>query len=269
MRPEAEASTEQYIQSIVRFLRRHGRLANRLFVLIAISVVAIKKWFPDLFSWFSHDIVPVLTIVLIGVLMDLILQIEQELHESPLKMHKSEVEAYKHLSQLVREHGVRQVDLIQFSGGQTVIPFLQDLAESGHTVSVRMLLMHPEVARKFDTDGKENQLARIDATLGKLRVLTEGNSNFSSEAFFYKTPPGVCCVILDEKIVSAGWYRCFMDGKSPAVMRVRSHTVPTITTVDHGPMIAALRHQFDSLLEHAESTDNWHSPVAGITTGAG
>jgi len=268
MRPEAEASTEQYIQSIVRFLRRHGRLANRLFVLIAISVVAIKKWFPDLFSWFSHDIVPVLTIVLIGVLMDLILQIEQELHESPLKMHKSEVEAYKHLSQLVREHGVRQVDLIQFSG-QTVIPFLQDLAESGYTVSVRMLLMHPEVARKFDTDGKENQLARIDATLGKLRVLTEGNSNFSSEAFFYKTPPGVCCVILDEKIVSAGWYRCFMDGKSPAVMRVRSHTVPTITTVDHGPMIAALRHQFDSLLEHAESTDNWHSPVAGITTGAG
>ncbi len=58
-------------------------------------------------------------------------------------------------------------------------------------VSVRLLLMHPEDARKFDSDGRENQLARIDATLGKLRVLTEADNNFTAEAFFYRTPPGM------------------------------------------------------------------------------
>ena len=119
--------------------------------------------------------------------MDLILQIEQDLDESPFQVHKNEVEAYKFLSKLLREHGARQVDLIQFSG-QTVIPFLQNLSDTGHMVSVRLLLMHPEEARKFDSD---RRLARIDATLGKLRVLTEADNNFTAEAFFYRTPPGM------------------------------------------------------------------------------
>ncbi len=44
-------------------------------------------------------------------------------------------------------------------------------------------------------------------------------------------------------------------------MRVRSHTVPTITTVDHEPMTRALRQQFDVLLENAESAANWRLPA--------
>lgn len=247
-------SFAHYFKSLTALLRRYASFLNRAVLTAVVCLFAVSKWVPELSSHFE-SLTPTLLLLSIGIVIEILLDLQQSSHDPSMQLHESETEAFKYLGDLVSKMNAKNIDMIQFSG-QTAIPFLDALAGTRRRVNLRIFLYHPEEAKEFDTDNKENQEQRINVTLMKLEALKESNKKFNYTAMYYRTPPGICGVLLDGKIAFCGWYRCFMDkavSGNKYAMRVRSHDVPALVARGNEYLNSTLRLHFDTLLKHAEA----------------
>jgi hypothetical protein len=247
----------RYIEIAVQFLKQYARSINSVLALLGAAGFVIHMLWPHAFLWIDPHLVAIFAVAILALLIDRIFVIERAVQEPPVHLHKSRIDAYEELSSLIGGSGKLDVDMIQFSG-HSIQKLAERLAKSGRPVNLRILLMHPQEAAKFDPDlDPVNHLSRIDGTLGHLRVLHSDNPNFDAKPYFYRTPPGISGVLISNNVVSVGWYPVFL--KTNNQLAVRGHDDPEMTATGDlaMPFMAMLRKQFEGLLAHAESAETW------------
>jgi hypothetical protein len=146
-----------------------------------------------------------------------------ELSIYPLSLHIHRTAAYGELEEFVRSKRIKRADLLQFSGN-TAHPILTEIALQWRRAKVRLLLAHPDVAASFDSDSgadSVNHRAFIDRTVKIAK-------NFGIDAGYYRVHPSMSILILNDNVVSLGWYRTFPADQDPSILRLRGHDLPAI-----------------------------------------
>ena len=116
-----------------------------------------------------------------------------------------------------------------------------------------MLLCHPDQANEFDPDWENHHADRIYSTIKAVEMLERefGQDDFKADMRYYKAMPSVSAVILDDKVVSLSWYRCFHDTDTQGrdVMRIEGHNSAAITGSGElaAPLFSFGHAQFDAL----------------------
>lgn len=149
-----------------------------------------------------------------------------EAYMDSLSLHVDRTNAYSDLEKYVRAHSIAKADLLQFSGN-TAQQLLTIIARRCPDAEVRLLLAHPDMAAKFDSDSGSadsvNHPAFIKKTVGMA-------TKFGADMGYYHSPPSMSIVVLDESIVSLGWYRIFPAEEGSPILRLRGHNLPAINT---------------------------------------
>lgn len=186
------------------------------------------------------------------VLLDRALRIEQVLRAQAARMRKfwfypSREDAYGRICALIQEHSgrVKAVDLLQFSG-DTAAPILREVARSCPGARTRLFLVSQEVADRYDEP--DFHWTRVKNTKGVLRVLREDFPHFQVEVWSYSAP-SLAGVIIDEWLVSAGWYHILPRKNDPSTLSVRGHASPAVVAVDDEskPLLFMVRGQLEAI----------------------
>lgn len=152
------------------------------------------------------------------------------------------------LKDIATQQKVTTVDFLQVSG-QTVIPFIEHLANKQANCSVRVLLVTEQIAEQIDGDGVVDHVSRIRTTVQKLKLLASEHPNFHVQIKYYDTWPALCAVLLGPGVASVCWSPTFRDPTTPDVVRVRGHLAATvIATAKAGELLLTFaRHHFDAV----------------------
>jgi hypothetical protein len=161
--------------------------------------------------------------------------------------------AHVRVCELLRRlsYRVTSVDLLQFSG-DTSIPVLKEIAESCATAKVRLFLISRETAEKYDEPGFHWN--RIEHTKGVLRVIKEDHPQFSVELWSYATAPSIAGIIVDNWLVTVGWYTILPHKTDENKLSIRGHAAPAVTAIDDQaqPLLRMVRDQFDAVKANAK-----------------
>lgn len=226
-------------------------------LILALIFLVLNPFAPELYEAISTNLglaepslVTILGVAIIFFILERIIILEDAVIGGaplPLRTYPNRHAAYIELSEQLSSQKVRKVDLLQFSG-DTAREILRTVAANSPKAEIRMLLFDPCSADQFDADTEDHHAGRIRWTVNAMQVLEE---DFAADGFlvnirYYKATPSVSAVILDDKVVSVSWYRCFFDGD---VMRLRGHTSATITASGEpaAPLLNFAQTHFDAL----------------------
>jgi hypothetical protein len=146
---------------------------------------------------------------------------------------------------------LKTVDLLQFSGA-TALPLVKEIAKTWPKAQIRLLLVPQEIADRYDELGFH--WTRIRATLDELKLLTEEDSpGFDIKVWFYQTSPAISGLIIDDWLVSAGWYHELPSKSLPGKKSIRGHMTAAINALgeDAYPLLSMVRAQFNAALNSA------------------
>jgi hypothetical protein len=239
-------------------LRQRGtailRSLNWILSALLATAFAVHTFIPESLAWLTPDFKTAIAIAVFAFLVDRILAIHRAVGTPPIVVFDRREDAYEDLLSLIKQYKAKSVDMLQFSG-DTVLGLLKGIAKTRGNVTVRLFLAHPCQAAQFDRDrGDEFHVDRIRHTLEEVKLICEEYSNITVQAFYYKTPAGLSAVLVDDWIMSAGWYHCFQDEESPEFLRVRGHSAPAINSVGQSgnALIRFVSLQIKNLEKHAE-----------------
>ena len=264
-----EVSSTKYIRdklarASVLVRQWFARIAG-LGILIAFFIPIVHRIFPDSFPYFLgwdffHASVFAVVVVVAESflkLCDRTERIEQALCLEPNRrrgfwVHAEKEEAFRVVCDLLRDRGKgsKKVDLIQFSG-QTAIPVLDEIAKSCPHAEIRLLLIDHDYSQQFDDPNFH--LHRIKTTEDHIdKLLKPKYPKLKVSKQKYKTEAGLSAIIVDNWLVSVGWYVVYPDKRVSTGLSIRGHNQAAITAVDaEAPALMAMaRSQFDTL---------WHS----------
>ncbi len=234
----------------IRWLTRSVMILMALLLLLHQVYAPAVDWIGEFFGMAKPSLASSLGLLLVVFILERVVIIEELIKQPRIRMEATRVKAYKRLAELVEERGAKKVALLQVSG-HTVVRFLRDLAERSPKANVRLLLMRPNVACKFDEDHKPDHRDRILTTVREVELI---ETDFQKEGFkvqkkYYETPPGISAVVIDQDIVSISWYYCFKDPDKPEITRVRGHLAPTVTALSDAaePLLSFALSQFDAV----------------------
>lgn len=219
-------------------IRRQITWFTRLPLLIfALIFLVLNPFAPNLYEAISPtlglaepSLVTILGVAILFLVLERVVILEDAVVGGtalPLRTYLRRDEAYSELSKQLSSQKVRKVDFLQFSE-DTARELLREVAKHSPKAEVRMLLFDPDLADQFDPDSDNHHVQRINWTVNAIKVLEEdfARDGFMVDIRYYKATPSVSAVIVDNKLVSISWYRCFFDGD---VMRLRGHNSATIT----------------------------------------
>lgn len=140
---------------------------------------------------------------------------------------ENRIDAYEHLARLICERRRVKVDLLQFSG-YTSLPVLKAIAKTSPDAKVRLLLCDPGVTRNYDSDHEPDHKARMIAATDAIPLMkTNDNKKFKVKIYYYRTPPSVSSIIIDDTLVSLSWYYSYLM-PSTKIVRMRGHDSATL-----------------------------------------
>lgn len=268
----------QYYKDAWAFVRWHlrkifGVLLFGAALLFAFQFGVVHRWFPDALS----EILPidrhidVLLVTLLLVLIELALSIEDAILEEKRRsksfwVHPEQQEAFDQVSHLIRGRGdrIKRADLLQFSGA-TVMPVLKELARHCPNAKVRLLLVPKTVADKYDEPGFH--WTRIQSTLDQLMLLSQEDfPGFDIEVWFYETAPAIAGIIIDDWLVTAGWYHELPIASDPAKRSIRGHKTTAIVAFgeDAFALLSMVNAQFNAAMKSAARIDLSKRPWASL-----
>ena len=160
-------------------------------------------------------------------------------------------QAYDRICRLIRMHGAEKVDLLQFSGA-VAQPILRVIDECCQNTKIRLLIASKISADSYDE--REFHWNRIKNTLSWIQLIKETSPNISTQVWGYDIPPSISGVIIDDWLVSVGWYHALPSPHIPGRISMRGHEAPAITHVDiddSNPLLSMVRKQIDAILQTA------------------
>jgi hypothetical protein len=240
-----------------RFFGRNIQWLTRTAILFIMGIVIAHAFFPGfidmLTAWLGFaepSLATLLALSLLIFVVERVVRIEQALTDNDeprqLRVFPANEAAYEHVSDLVGRMKPSHVDLLQFSGWHTVA-LLRKLGQIRPRPNVRLLLMDPEVADRFDADLGQFHRQRIVATEASARRL-EMDEGMSIDVRYYHSTPAVSAVLVDDALVNLSWYSCHEEGTT-AVYRVHGHSCAAIMGGGHeaGPLVTFARRHFDEV----------------------
>jgi len=237
----------------VRWFTRATMLGVGLLILLHQIYPPSVEWVGRPLGLREPSLAGLLGLVAFVLILERVADIEKILTEPPSLIDETRRKAYNRLSQLIDEHGARRVALLQVSG-QNVVRFLRDLGDRYPKAEVRLLVMQPDAAAAYDTDLKPDHGARIRTTVQELDLMEVEIPDFKVQRRYYKTPPGISAIVVDDDIVSISWYALYQDPDNASVVRIRGHLAPTITVVGDAarPLLSYARERFEAIWKTAE-----------------
>jgi hypothetical protein len=245
-----------------RFCVVNIRWITRIVMTGVVVLLGLHVFYPPSVEWVGErlhlappSLASVLSLVVVVWLLERVIVLQEEVRRPPVRIHKRRVRAYRELSELIKHHGAKSVDLLQVSG-HTALRLLRDIAEDYPQAQVRLLLMHTATAAEFDTDQKPDHRERILTTIREVELIEEDNPGFRVTKKYYTTPPAVSGVVVDRDLVSISWYHCYKDPENPSVVRVRGHLAATVTAVGDAaePLLSFVRDHFNKVWATAKDT---------------
>src|SRR5574341_2532224 len=116
--------------------------------------------------------------------------------------------------------------------------------------------MQQDAAAAFDKDGRPDHRERISTTVREIELMETDykDDGFLVDVRYYRTPPGLSAIVVDEELVSVSWYHCYEDPDARGIVRVRGHLAPTITAAGDAarPLLSFSRAQFERVWATAE-----------------
>jgi transcriptional regulator with XRE-family HTH domain len=127
---------------------------------------------------------------------------------------KHRINAYDYLSDVVAQRGAKKIDLLQFSG-HTALPVFKAISKGCPDAAVRLLLCHPDVASRFDSDHMPDHRARLITTIDAIHLMeAEKKIRNKTKIYYYQTVPSISSVIVDDDLFSLSWYYSFQVPKT-------------------------------------------------------
>lgn len=255
--PDVAPSFSQVVEFFKRWTSKFTRLASVAIYVVYALLWAVHHWIPGLLHEalrlsFSQAF---LVSILLGVL-GLTLKIEEMVREElvrkrPFQVHRKMEDAFAHVCSLLHSRRAKRIDMLQFSGF-TAIPVLKEIAKSCRGAVVRLLLIDREHATAYGKDKPNFHVRRIDGTRTELEVIQEDYADITVGVWSYKTEPAISGIVVDDWLVTAGWYHGFPKSKDSAeIVFLRGHATPAITAVDHEaePFLSMVRAQSGAVLK--------------------
>jgi hypothetical protein len=249
-------------------LKRKARWITRIVGSLVILFFVVHLRFPEALPHILTLNLPQMVVInLLLLLIERVLVVERAVDAEIERrrqdwIHRQRKDAYAHLQGLLRERGptIERLDLLQFSG-VTALPVIEEAARVCRGANVRMLIVKPEIADHYDEAGFHR--TRIQHTLQALKVLFEEYPQLTVDVWYYSTPPAISGILVDNVLVSAGWYHVFPPTEFPDRLSIRGHITPAITAADVSaePLLSMVRAQFESVLRAAEPA--LHLPLSG------
>jgi hypothetical protein len=273
---ENDVNFHEHLKRWKKAVRQHIRRITRAAMLLLLGFVVLHKIYPQVEEWTGEllgferpSLAAVFALLALLFILERIIVLEQVIANPPMLSFESRVDAYDKLADLIRERGhrCRSIDLVQFSG-QTALPVFTAISRANPRASVRLLLLHPECAAEFHPGQGVNHVNRINNTVENIELLEKDEKfeGFSVEIRHYRTPASAATVVVDEDLVSLGWYLYFTkyntdsdtDDSNRGALHLRGHNVAAIN--GRGEAVASLRdfalHHFQTLWETAEPARN-------------
>jgi hypothetical protein len=237
------------------------RLIARFSVVASIgiySLLAVYNWFPDFLNQaLKFSIFETIALSILLAIFGRILQIEEKFSKEidrkrTFQIHSKREDAYSYVCNLLSGRRAKQIDLLQFSGA-TAITVIQQISKSSPNATIRLLLIEPERAKTYDMDRPDHHLDRIKGTLAQLNVIKNDYPNLTVGVWFYTTEPGISGIVVDNWMVSVGWYHVFPIGGLPNNVSILGHATPAITAIDKDaePLLLMVQAQFEAVLKNA------------------
>lgn len=160
-----------------------------------------------------------------------------------LRVHAKREDAYNEILSVLETRNARQIDLIQVSG-TTARKLVRKVISNNPNAVVRLLLANRDNVSKYNSDGAGFHESRIDATIGDLRLIQREYPNATVGIKYYTTDPGISGILIDDWLVSVGWYPVFKT--ATGTISIRGHVSPEITAFDEDiePLQSMARDQF-------------------------
>jgi hypothetical protein len=257
----------EQIRRLRTFIRAQIKWFTRLPILIVLLLAipnpishAVVEGVGPLIGFAEPSLATLVGVAMLFLILERVIVIEDELAKGmPLRINRRKDDVNPELADHLQHQKVSRVDIIQFSG-QTMVDLLREVAKHRPRAAVRMLLCHPGRANRFDSDwqehGQEHHAQRISSTISTVKMLERefGQDGFKVDIRYYMAMPSLSAVILDDKLVSLSWYRCFPDAQSRDVMRIEGHNSAAVTGRGElaTPLFSFGRVQFDALWDTGE-----------------
>jgi transcriptional regulator with XRE-family HTH domain len=187
-----------------------------------------------------------------------------------LWLHPERDEAYRTtIRGLLSAHTVQRIDLLQFSGF-TAIPVLETVANHSPDVHIRLLLAAPELAALYGWNQSQDfHQRRRDSTIGHCNMIMQDvmkkkqDAQLAIDIWHYSVPPTFSGIIVDDWLVSVGWYWLFATTDSPTGTAILGHKLPALTVIEEQaqPFIAMVRDQITALIALRKPDHSLHPPV--------
>ena len=250
----------EQIRHLLTFIRTQLKWFTRLPVLIVLLLAipnpishAILEGVGPIIGLAHPSLATLIGVAMLFLILERVIVIEDEIAKGmPLRIDRRKDDANLDLGEQLRRRKVSRIDVLQFSG-QTIEDLLREVAKHRPEAEVRMLLCHPDQANEFDPDWENHHADRIYSTIKAVEMLERefGQDDFKADMRYYKAMPSVSAVILDDKVVSLSWYRCFHDTDTQGrdVMRIEGHNSAAITGSGElaAPLFSFGHAQFDAL----------------------
>lgn len=237
-------------QRVERALRK----ASAICLIVLGLALALHKAFPSLFETFGASLLGfderyAVLLSMFWLILHFVWGIDVHMREeaAAAKMvwrDSSREDSYLRICQLLETRGTtaKRIECLQFSG-VTAIPILKQVAKRCPDATISVLVVKPEYADRFDDAPFHSR--RVEHFIGEATVLRESCPNLKLEIWQYDTEPSVASIVIDDWLVSVGWYKVFKrpDGKKS----IRGHVEPAETAIDSAaePLLRMARHQFE------------------------
>lgn len=236
-------------------LERHFSLFASLVVLIVTGVWVTAQFVPDIADWIERR--NVFVVVLIVLMVDALARlVDLKVATRPaIAVFANQHQASAAIAAHIKEHPPKSADFIAYSA-TTYIEVMRDLDALG--CSVRILIKHPDSAIGEQVDRIRFGLSEIMKT-----VFVGGSVDVRG----YREPASVRGCLLDEDLVSMGWYTyanaplgVFGHGNSVIVARIKEG--------EPGQLLAGtFRQAFDDLWREATVLDKASISAPTVTPG--
>ena len=157
-------------------------------------------------------------------------------------------------------YNAQQIDLLQFSGF-TAIPVLEVVADYFPDAKIRLLLASDDIAALYGWNkNKDFHLRRIDSTVDHCSLLMHDvvqkkkDARFTIEIWRYTVTPSIAGIIVDDWLVSIGWYSIYPSDESPTGFAILGHNLPVVTVVGEKArsFLKIVRDQFAVLISNRD-----------------
>jgi hypothetical protein len=245
----------QMLRKAQRFLERNVQWVTRTAILFIVGIILAHAFFAESVKLFTGwlgfaepSLASLLALSVLIFVVERVVVIEQALSEvdkeRPLRVFPTNEAAYEHLALSVGELRPRRVDLLQFSGWHSLV-LVRRLSQLTPKPTVRMLLMDPGIADRFDTH--EFHSNRIVATEASARR-AESDENVTIEVRYYRSVPSLSVVLMDDALVNLSWYCCHEEPDT-SIFRLLGHSCAAVQGrgSEAAPLVAFARGHFDQV----------------------